>query len=128
MSAVLTRQEVLSRIREELLKLVDEEHSICQIAAQKGLFCRGFSRYTDEELRERYGWLLMRPRALPRPRLEELANTWQLARQVVHDVPIACDVQQLEHDTCGGWDDFANEDLARFYEDLVGGKVTIQQP
>jgi hypothetical protein len=39
---------------------------------------------------------------MSREELEDLDNRWQLARQIVGDLPIACDVQQKEGDSCGG--------------------------
>jgi len=29
-------------------------------------------------------------------------------------------VQQVEHDSCNGWDDFTNDDLTRFLLELRG--------
>ena len=49
-----------------------------------------------------------------------------MARQEVEGVPTACDVQQIEHDTCGGWDDFTNDDLTRFALELTGKSVRVQ--
>ncbi len=45
---------------------------------------------------------------MTREDLEEVANRWQLARHEVNALPTACDVQQIEHDLCGGWDDFTS--------------------
>lgn len=121
----VSRSTAIRRLRDVLLLMTDDEHSICRVAADKGIFCRGFRRYTDEELRARYSWLVNRDPAISRDRLEDLADRWQLARQVFDDVPIACDAQQLEHDTCGGWDDFTNEELARYCRELLHEDITI---
>jgi hypothetical protein len=121
----ITRSEAISLLRSELMKLTDEDTSICKAAAEKGIFCHGFNRFGDGELRRRFSWLGDRARTLPREDLEEIANRWQLARQEVCDVRIACDVQQKEHDTCHGWDDFSTSDLARFYFELTGRSVVI---
>jgi hypothetical protein len=48
-----------------------------------------------------------------------------MARQDVLEVPTSCDVQQLEHDACGGWEDFSNDDLAGFLRDLTGREVVV---
>lgn len=121
----ISRKTAIRRLREVLMLMTDESHSICRVAAEKGIFCRGFRRYTDEELRARYSWLVNRDPSIGRERLEDLADRWQLARQVFDDVPLACDAQQIEHDTCGGWDDFTNEELARFCRELLHEDVTV---
>jgi hypothetical protein len=43
----------------------------------------------------------------------------------VNKVPISCDAQTIEKDTCQGWDTFDNETIAEFYEELVGGKIEV---
>ena len=121
----ITRSEAISLLRSELMKLTDEETSICKAAADKGIFCNGFNRFGDGELRRRFSWLGDRARTLPREDLEEIANRWQLARQEVGGLPIACDVQQREHDSCNGWSDFANEDLSKFYAEVFKLEVNI---
>ena len=121
----MTRQEAIQAVRSKLLEMVDDEHSMCRIAAEKDIFCHGFRQYTDGELRERYGWLLRRKPDMSREELEDLANRWQLARQIVNQVPVSCDAQTLEHDTCRGWDTFDDEALARFYLELLGVQVEI---
>jgi hypothetical protein len=121
----ITRWETIQLLRAELLKLTDCETSICRAAADKGIFCNGFNRFGDGELRRRFAWLGDRARSMSREELEEIANRWQLARQEVDGLPIACDVQQREHDTCRGWDDFTNSDLARFYFQLTGVSVIV---
>ncbi len=62
---------------------------------------------------------------MSRPELEQIANYWQLAQQQVHGLGFACDVQTRLHDTCGGWDDFTNDELANFYADLTGRQVAV---
>jgi hypothetical protein len=123
--AVIYRTEAIDRLREEFLKRLDGDTSICRYAAESGLFCRGFARYSDRELRQRYDWIARRRPYLSRPELEAIADRWQLARQEVGELPIACDVQQRVHDTCRGWDDFSNEDLSRFLFELNGKNVVV---
>ena len=122
---VVPRNEAIARLRRELVELTDEENSICKVAAEKGLFCRGFLRYSDGELRKRYDWIADRRPDLTREELEVIANDWQLAQQEVFDLPIACDVQQRVHDTCRGWNDFTNEQLAKFYGQITGQEIAI---
>jgi hypothetical protein len=107
----MTREEAIARIRERLVALTDEENCVCKVAAERRIFCNGFRRWTDKELRERYWWIVRKRPDITRAELERVANDWQLAQQDVRDVAIACDVQTTIHDTCRGWDDFTTEDL-----------------
>ena len=122
---VIARSEAVGRLRQYLKSLTDDEHSICQVAAKKGIFCHGFARWSDEELKKHFAGLVQQRPKLNRWQLEDLANKWELARQVVDKVALACDAQTLEHDTCRGWDDFTNEDLSRFCADLLALDVVI---
>jgi hypothetical protein len=119
------RGEAINILRGELLKITDDENSICKVASERGIFCHGFQRNSDGGLRRCYAWLDKRRPGMTRAELEDLANTWQLARQEVDQLPLACDVQQKEHDSCGGWDDFSNEDLSRFYNELTGHTLVV---
>lgn len=121
----MSRQTAISNIREALEMLTDEENSICKVAADHGIFCNGFKRYTDNELRRRYGWIVRKRPEMTRDELEEIANNWQLAQQQVHDIEFACDVQTKLHDTCCGWDDFTNEQLEGFYKQVTGKEVHV---
>ncbi len=122
----ISRTELVSRLRSELSKYTDIENSICKVAAERGIFCNGFKRYTDAQLRERYAWIVAKRPDISREELERIANDWQLAQQEVYDLPIACDVQHVVHDTCRGWNDFTSEQLARFYYQLTGCEVIVQ--
>ncbi len=122
----IAREDAIKLLRAEFLKLVDDESSICKVAAEKGIFCKGFQRYSDFELRKRYRWIARKDRRYTREEIEDLANRWQLARQDVDELPLACDVQQLEHDACRGWDDFSNEELARTIGQVTGRHVTVE--
>ena len=55
--------------------------------------------------------------------LEERLNK---SKQEVHELPMACDVQQKVYDTCRGWNDFTNEQLAKFYFQLTGDEIAIR--
>lgn len=121
----IARPNLIVALREELSRRARGEMSICRLAAETGVFCKGFRRYTDDELRERYPWIVKKNPDAPREELEAIADRWQLARQDVVGVTTACDVQQLEHDVCGGWDDFSNAELARFLFELTGRKVEV---
>jgi hypothetical protein len=108
----LTRDQAIDAIRAKLLTYVDDEHSICEVATRRGIFCGGFAQWTAGELRKRYDWIVAGRPAIQRSELEDLANRWQLARQFVQGKPLACDVQ-------------ADERLAEFYRELLAEEVKI---
>jgi hypothetical protein len=124
----LTRAELIDRLRAKLLEHCDEEHSICETASEQGIFCRGFSQWKFTELRKRYPTIVRSRPAITPAELLDLANRWQLARQVATEQPIACDVQLHEGErcTCHGWDEWSSEDLLRFYGELGDEDVTIE--
>src|SRR5687767_15935164 len=124
-SELMPRSTIIAALRDELGRRAHGEMSICKLAAQTGVFCKGFRRYSDQQLKESYGWIAKKDPAMPRAELEEIADRWQLARQDVFGAQTSCDVQQLEHDSCGGWDDFSNDDLARFLRELTGRTVEV---
>ena len=121
----LSREAAITMLRDELAGRAHGEMSICRLAAETGIFCRGFSRYTDEQLKEAYPWLWRQTDVATRGDLEDLADRWQLARQEVDHVQTACDVQQIEHDACNGWDDFTNAQIAQFITQLTGRRVAV---
>lgn len=121
----VSRNELIGRLRRELVPYTDVETSVCKAAADRGVFCKGFKRYTDQELRSRYSWIVAKRPEVTREQLETIANDWQLAQQEVHEMPIACDVQRKVHDTCRGWNDFTNEQLAKFYYQLTGKEIQV---
>jgi hypothetical protein len=131
MSRILPKQEAIPRnemialLRAELVKLTDEDNSICKVASERGIFCQGFHRNSDGGLRRCYSWLDKRRPGMSREELEDLANRWQLARQIVDELPLACDVQQKEHGSCRGWDDFTNEELSGFFTELTGRSLIV---
>ena len=120
-----SRDELIAAIRTELVKLTDEENSICRVAAERGIFCKGFNQYNDGELRQKFDWIVRKRPSLTRPQLEQIANDWQLAEQQVHERPIACDVQTEIHDICQGWDSFSNGQLEKLYYELSGAKMVV---
>lgn len=121
----ITRAEAIAQLRRSLMKFTDIENSVCKVAAEKGVFCNGFRRYDDAQLRSRYDWIVAKNPGMSRDELERIANDWQLAQQEVYDLPIACDVQEKLHDTCRGWGDFTDEQLARFYFQVTGQEIMI---
>lgn len=124
---VLSRGQAITKLRNHLVSLTDDDHSICAVAARKGIFCHGFARWNDAELRKRFAGLVKLRPDVNRWQLENLGNTWELARQVVNRVSLACDAQTVEHDTCRGWDEFSNDELARFCSELLGLNCAVTE-
>lgn len=120
----LSRQSLIDALRRELAKRADGQ-SICSLAAQHGIFCGGFRRFSDDELRERFAWLARKRPGASRQELETLGDAWQVARQEVSGLATSCDVQSREHDLCNGWDDFSDGELVAFYRQLTGKTVTV---
>ncbi|HEV8658565.1 MAG TPA: hypothetical protein VGS96_08040 [Thermoanaerobaculia bacterium] len=122
---VITREAAIGRVRQRLEMNDCGDKSLCQFAAERGILCAGFRRYSDERLRETYHHLLRRDPFLSRVALERAANRWQLARQRDLGVSLSCDAQQVCFETCGGWNDFTNMQLAQFCGELLGEAVTV---
>jgi hypothetical protein len=118
--------ESISLLRQELVQRPTARNPRAKVAAEANIFCRGFARYTDLELRRRYDWIARRnPKMKRQVALEEIADRWQMARQDVDQLPTACDVQQKVHDACRGWDDFSDDELARFYYEMTGKDLVV---
>jgi hypothetical protein len=121
----LSRTGAIDILRSQLLKLAGDDASVCKVAAEKNIFCRGLHRHSDIELRRQFDWINAKNPRMPRAEMEEVVDRWQLARQEVDGLPTACDVQQREHNGCRGWDDFSNEELSRFCLELTGRNVLV---
>ena len=122
----LTRKEAIDELRQHMLAITDEDHSICECATQRGILCHGFAQWTFDELKQRYWWLADRHPGIKRAELERLANIWQVARQQVMDTQVACDTQAIEHDTCQGWDEWDDATLARRLYEMSGEDVEVR--
>lgn len=123
----ISRAAAVAMLREALARIAGPDASICKAAAERGIFCRGFRRDDDAALRDRYKWIDERRPGISRADLEDLGDRWQLARQELHQLPTACDVQAEEHDTCGGWDDFSAEELSRFIYEVMKTRVVVSE-
>ncbi len=121
---VISRESLIAALRQELAGRTDDR-SMCSLAAEKGIFCGGFKRFSDRELKQRMPWLARKNPFGTRAEIERLADAWQLGRQEAGAVATACDVQQKEHDLCNGWDDFSDDDLTTFYREFTGTKVRV---
>jgi hypothetical protein len=121
----LTREQAVADIRKALLELTDDEHSMCQVAAEKRIYCHGFKQWTDSELFRRFRWIAERKGITARTELEAAANRWHLQRQEALGLPIACDAQRVDHDQCWGWDEYPDKEIARFYREILDEDATI---
>jgi hypothetical protein len=123
---VLTREAAVARLRRKLISLREEGKSVCQIAAEREIFCRGFHRDNDNDLRFRYAAAIQEAPQLTRAELEQRANAWQLERQQQEATMLCCDVQAMYYESCRAWDDFSNEDLSRFCAEMLGERVRVK--
>jgi hypothetical protein len=115
-----TRQDSIDQLRRALTKVCDAEKSICRVAAERGIFCRGFRRWHVAEFDRRWRGAIGRSTHLSREQMERFADIWQLTEQVCRGVPLACDANARPGSPCRGWDEFSDEDLARFCRELDG--------
>lgn len=122
---VWTRDEAIGRLRGGLLRLSDGQHSMCQVAAELGIFCFGFRRWSDAEFERRWGKVIGRSTHLTRPQLERIADLWQLTEQLRQRVPLACDAATIGGGPCRGWNQFSNRNLARHCADILGRDVVV---
>jgi hypothetical protein len=123
---VWSREEAVERLRVGLLNLSDGEHSMCRIAAERGVFCRGFRRWSDGEFLRRWTKVLGRSTHLTRGQLEPLADLWQLMEQLRLGATLACDAAALCPGACRGWDEFSDADLALFCRELFRRHVAVE--
>jgi hypothetical protein len=121
----IDRTTAIRELRAQLMAMTDDNTSMCQIAAERGIFCHGFKQYSDEELREKFDWITRRNPNLSRRDLERMANLWQISRQVMDGVPFSCDAQTIEHDTCMGWDSFSNDELQKHFREILRQEVNV---
>ena len=125
MAVTWARGEAIANLRKALVKITDDDHSLCQVAAERGIFCHGFRRWNAREFDRHWRNAIGRSSYLSRAQMEEFANIWQLAEQIRRGVTLACDAQVAERGTCRGWDEFSNADLSRFCCDILGQDVEV---
>jgi len=121
------RKEAIELLRGPLTRLCGPEHSLCKVAAERGIFCRGFRRWDDSAFHKRWKMSLGSSTHLTRRQMEQLADIWQLAEQLRHRVGLACDAQAIAPGACRGWDEFSNESLARFCDEILGLNVVVTE-
>jgi len=122
----ISRSQAIEMLRREFLKLVDEDCSLCLVAARRGIFCNGFGRWDDAELAKRFPWILHREPGCSRSQVEHQANRWQLGAQSIPEGRLPCDVEHRPHSLpCAGWDEFYEKELAQFYLEMCGEEVRV---
>lgn len=121
----ISRESAIALLRQKLASQAEPGKSTCQVVQERGEFCRGFSRYSNEELRARFPYAGGRDPGVTRLELERRAGYWQLRRQIETGSVTSCDAQWQRYETCRGWDDFTNEDLARFCNELLHCDVVV---
>lgn len=123
----ITRNDAIEMLRKKCTALVDDEHSLCEVASREKILCGGFAQWSFGELKARHDWIVKRRPHITRKELEDLANRWQLARQYVNEEGLACDnqIREKHHPICHGWDEFSDEDLATFCKELSGEEFRI---
>jgi hypothetical protein len=121
----LSRPEAIARLRERLKALADEDSCVCKAVGELGIFCEGFKRLSDEQIRTQFDWIARRRPGTPREKLEELANLYHSGRKEATGAEICCDLETREHVACDGWNGFDNRRLEGFYLSLLGEVVQI---
>lgn len=117
-SAECLRQVAIQRLRCALIPIAGNR-SMCRVAAECGIFCRGFRRWQDREFDRRWRHAIGRSTHLSREQMERFADVWQLTEQLCQGVALACDEKPGPNSPCQGWAEFSDEDLARFRRELV---------
>jgi len=121
----MTRPQAIDRIRRCLSAGETDEQCACVVASRYGMFCRGFSRLSDKELRERYHWIVRKHPGISREELERLASLYHVGRQQATGSVLCCDVETRDHCGCDGWNAFDSRTLESVCFDLTGEVVCI---
>jgi len=124
---VLTRPQAIAVLRRGLERFGDGEHSTCHVAAERGIFCRGFRRFDDHEFHQRWRPVLGESTHLNRRQIERLADVWELCEQVRQRVHVTCDARAVSPGPCRGWLEFSDAALGRFCTELLGRDVIVTE-
>ncbi len=125
MKEVWTRAEAITRLRESLVKICGDGRSMCQAAADRGIFCRGFRQWPEREFHDLWKPLIGVSTHLSRAQMEQFADLWQLSEQIRQGLTLACDAQVVRPGVCRGWDEFSNVDLSGFCAEILGRRVVV---
>jgi hypothetical protein len=120
----LSRTQAIAELRTELLKLVDADHSLCAVAARRGLFCNGLGRFDTAELRKCLPGTGSSEPAAERAAVEREVNQWLASLQDVSTERLPCD-HPGRSSLCAGWEEFFEAELARFYLEMLGEEVRV---
>ena len=120
-----SRDEAIARLRRMLVSVTDGERSTCRLAAERGIFCRGFRRWPVSEFHRRWKNALGRSTHLTRAQMEELADLWQLSEQIRYRLELACDVPGGDGRPCRGWAEFSDAELSRHCREVLGRDVVV---
>jgi hypothetical protein len=118
------RRTDIAQLRSILIPAAGDR-SLCRVAAERGIFCRGFRRWSLAEFDRRWRKAIGRSTHLTQVQMEQLADLWQLTEQVRQGVALACDAIPSAQSPCRGWDELSDEELARFCRELVRDTVSI---
>lgn len=122
----ITRSQAIEDLRDVFLRMVDEQNSLCRVAAWRKIFCHGFHQWSQAELERRFPRIPRRSPALQRGHQELLANDLQLSRQDICARQLPCDLSPGDASgPCAGWDEFDERDLARFHREVCGEAVEV---
>ena len=114
-----TREETIRTLRSRLTRLAGPDESLCRVAAERGIFCRGFRRWQVAEFHRRWRPAIGVSTHLSRAQMERYADLGQLTEQLCRGVPLACDANRGDDEApCRGWDEFSDVELARFCREL----------
>jgi hypothetical protein len=114
-----SRQDSIDRLRDALTPMTDGDRSLCQVAAERGIFCRGFRRWHVAEFDRRWRHAIGRSTHLAREEMERFADIWQLTEQLRQGTALPCNAKSELDSPCRGWDEFSDQELARFCRELV---------
>lgn len=112
------REQTIDALRGRLTRIAGSDASLCRVAAERGIFCRGFRRWHISEFDRRWRGAIGRSTHLSRAQMERFADLWQLTEQICRGASLACDAASADGSPCGGWEEFSDEELARFCREL----------
>lgn len=124
-----TRDQAIARIRRFLLARRKGGESTCETAARLGIFCRGYTRWSADQLRVMYPTLTEGlPTEASRDDILHLIVRWDRARMLLHDVATVCDARDLDNQGCLGFDRFSNRELRDLFPQLFERHDQIAGP
>ncbi len=117
------RAQAITRIKKYLKAFSKGRTVTCQVAAEEGIFCRGFDQYRDQELQALYDWLY-RP-GMTREALIKRAIQYETGRMTALEAESTCDTHECDRDFCKGFPHFSNAELQRLCPRLFAADEVI---